>query len=221
MGRIGPMTSAQGRPGRGAPVELFHATSGRFVGTTTLAVLAAIVVYVVVDVHSIDGLRLGTGAVFFGVLVWVTQLRPRAVAYRDVLLLRNSLRDVDVPLALIDDVHVGRMLTVWVGEQRYVCVGIGAPLRNLVSPKKAGSSSGLAWDRLEEDSKYATPPRPAESLLSYPEFVESRIASLSEDARRRRKRGADVEQRPHGEWAWSGVVALAVSGVAFVVSLLL
>lgn len=216
------MTSAQGGRGRGEPVERFHATSGRFVGSMTLAVLAAVLVYVVVDVHSVDGVRLGTGALFFGVLVWLTQLRPGAVAYADVLHLMNSVRDVDVPLALIDDVHVGRMLSVWVGEERYVCVGIGTPLRALVRPKKAGSSSVLGWDRLEEDSKYATPPRPPESLMSYPEFVESRIATLAEEARRRRRaEGSPAEERAHGEWAWPGIIALAATGVAFVVSLLL
>jgi hypothetical protein len=214
------MTTAQDGPGRGEPVERFHATSGRFIGLLTLAVIAAILVYVLLDVRSVDGLRLGTGLLFFAVLVWLTQLRPRATAYREVLHLQNSVRDVDVPLVLVDDVHVGRMLSVWVGQQRYVCVGIGAPLRRMVKAK-AGKSSVAGWDRLEEYAERATPPRPEQTPMTYAEFVESRIASLAEEARRRAGAGPDAQERPRQEWAWPGIIALAVTGAAFVVSLLL
>lgn len=219
------MTPGRDEPGRGEPVERFHATSGRFVGLLSLAVIGCVVVYAVVRVHSVEGLRLATGALFFGVLVWITQLRPRAVAYRDVLRLQNSLRDVEVPFALIDDVHVGRMLTVWVGQERYVCVGIGAPLRTLVKGKKSGPGTMLGWERLEEYSRRSTPPPPEQVPVGYHEAVESRIAAMAQEARRRARIGgaeAGVDgPRPRAEWAWSGIVGLAVTGLAFAVSLLL
>lgn len=221
MGRIGRMTPVQDGQGRRRPVERYHATSGRFVGSMSLAVVAVVLAYVAVDVHSLDGLRLATGALLFGVLVWLTQLRPRAAASADMLRLQNSLRDVDVPLALVDDVHVGRMLSVWVGEERYDCIGIGAPLRTMVKRQRSGGASAFGWDRLEQDSEHPTPPRPAESTMSYPAFVESRITALAEDARRRRRRTPEPQdERPRKVWAWPGIVALAVTALAFAVTLL-
>ena len=216
------MRSGRQEAGSDGPVELYHATSGRFVGSLSIAVIAGIVVYVVAAEHSVAGLRLGTGALFFGVLVWLTQLRPCAMASPDVLRLQNSVRDVDVPLALVDDVHMGRMLSVWVGSDRFVCVGIGAPLRTMVRRKGPGGSSLLGWDRLGQDSRNARPPRPPESEMSYPAYVESRIVTLAEEARRRAGTSSRPgEQHPRKLWAWPGITALAVTGAAFVVSLLL
>lgn len=204
---------------RPEPVERFRATSGRFVGYASLAVIAGLVVYLAVNVHSMTGLRLGTGLIFLGVLVWVTQLRPRATAYEDALHLQNSLRDALVPLAAIDEVSVRRMLNVWVGDQRYVCVGIGTPLRRMVKGKTRGPSSLLGWDRLEDYTESATPLNPDQSAMTYPEFVEIRLTGLVADAKGRE--GAAQADRPHDLWAWPEIVALAGTGAAFVLSLLL
>jgi hypothetical protein len=216
------MTSAQDGPGVGEPVERFRPTSGRFVGSLSLAVVAGILVYAAVAERTVVGLRLATGAAFFGVLVWLTQLRPRVTAYRDVLRLQNSVRDVDVPLARVGDVHVGRMLSVWVGQKRYVCVGISAPLRRMVMGRKQRPSSLFGWDRLEEYAEHATPPRPEPSAVSYPEYVEGRIVALADEARRRAEVAEPTAEEPtRGAWAWPGIGALAATGAAFVVSLLL
>lgn len=205
-------------PARTEPVERFRPTSGRFVGYASLAVIAGLIAFLAVNVHSMTGLRLGTGLIFLAVLVWVTQLRPRATAYDDALHLQNSLRDAFVPLAAIDEVSVRRVLNVWVGDRRYVCVGIGTPLRRMVKGKTRGPSSLLGWDRLEDYTESATPLRPDQTAMSYPEFVEIRINGLVEDAKGRE--GA-TDERPHHLWAWPEIVALVGTAAAFVLSLLL
>lgn len=216
------MTQAQGEPKAPDPVERFHPTSGRFVGFGSIAVIAGLLVYVVVNVHSFDGLRLGTGLVFFGVLVWVTQLRPRATVYPETLHLQNSVRDVRVPLTMIEGVSVGRMLSVWAGERRYVCTGIGTPLRKMVKVKSRGPSSLLGWDRLEAYTEESTPHRPDQSAMSYPDFVETRLVDLVEDAQRRSASRTDSDERHVEEtWAWREVGALTVTGVLFVITLFL
>jgi hypothetical protein len=185
-GTIEAMTAAHDEPGGAEPVEKFVPTSGRVVGYLSLAIIAGLLVYLALDVQTTLGLRLGTGLLFAGVLVWVTQLRPRATAYPEVLELRNSLRDATVPLVLIDTVTVRRMLNVWVGEERFVCIGIGTPLRKMVKAKGSrGPSSLLGWDRLEAYTEQATPLRPDQTAMSYQDFVETRIVGLVEDARRR------------------------------------
>lgn len=215
------MAAAQTRPGRAEPVERFRPTSGRVLGHTSLAVIAGLVVFIAVDVHTITGLRIATGLLFAAVAVWVTQLRPRATAYPDVLHLQNSLRDSTVPLAAIDEVSVRRMLSVWVGEQQFVCIGIGTPLRRLVrGGASRGPSSLLGFDRLEDYTERSTPLAPDQSAMSYPEFVELKIADLVRDAKQ--SAGPDaVSSRPRHSWAWPEVIALAGTGLAFVLTLVL
>lgn len=221
-GTIVAMTQAQGEPTGPRPVERFHPTSGRVVGTLSVAVVVGLLAYLALSVHTVTGLRLAAGLVFFGVLIWVTQLRPRATLYPRSLHLKNSVRDASVPLEVVDGVSVGRMLSVWVGEKRYVCTGIGTPLRKMIRLRSRGPSSLLGWDRLEAYTEEATPPRPDQSAISYSEFVETRIVEQVEDVHRRTSDGADVAAPEVQEtWAWPEITALSVSAAAFMVTLLL
>lgn len=215
------MAAAQTPPGRAEPVERFRPTSGRVLGYTSLVVIAGLVVFIAVGVHTITGLRIATGLLFAGVAVWVTQLRPRATAYPDVLHLQNSLRDSTVPLAAIDEVSVRRMLSVWVGEQQYVCIGIGTPLRRLVKGGSRGPSSLLGFDRLEDYTERSTPLAPDQSAMTYPEFVELKITDLVRDAKRSAGPDAPAASRPRHSWAWPEIIALAGTGLAFVLTLVL
>lgn len=199
-------------------------------GYSSLAVIAGLLVFIAVDVHTTTGLRLATGLLFAAVAIWVTQLRPRATAYADVLHLRNSLRDSTVPLAAIEEVSVRRMLNVWVGERRYVCIGIGTPLRRMVKGSGRGASSLLGFDRLEDYTERSTPLLPDQSAMTYPEFVELKIADLVRDAKqaaasRGGPAGGSAEEAvttpPRHSWAWPEIIALAGTGLAFVLSLVL
>lgn len=221
-GRICVMTAASDRPRGMEPVERFHPTSGRAVGYVSLAAIAGLVVYLAVSVHSMTGLRLGAGLAFLATLVWVTQLRPRAAAYPDALHLQNSLHDVTVPLAAIDEVAVGRVLEVRAGDARYVCIGIGTPLRKMVKSKSRGPSTLLGWDRIEAYTEASTPLRPDQSAMAYQEFVETRIAALVEDAKRRPGEPATTSaEQPRRTWAWPEIVVLASTAAVFVATLLL
>ncbi|HEX6246893.1 MAG TPA: hypothetical protein VFZ64_03395 [Nocardioidaceae bacterium] len=212
------MTAAQRSPQEAQPVERFRPTSGRVVGGLSLALMAAILVSVAVEDRSVDGLRIAAGIAFLAVVVWVTQLRPRATAFADRLDLQNSLRDVSVPMRLIDEVSVRRVLTVRVGSRRYVCIGVGAPLRRLVKARPHGPSSLLGWDRLEAYTEESTPPRPDQSATEYADFVETRIASLAAEARSRRTTG---DEQPRTTWAWPEMAALVVTALVFTATLLL
>lgn len=212
------MTASQdGRVGSG-PVERFNPTSGRLVGFTSLGAIVALLLYLVVEVRTLTGLRLGLGLVFLGVLVWATQLRSRAVAHAGVLTLRNSFRDAVVPLALVDEVSVRRMLMVWVGPERFVCIGIGTPLRKMMRAKSRGPSSLLGWDRLEDYTEASTPLDPDRSEMRYETYVVTRIRDLVEEAKSRS--AGRRTHAPRRTWAWPEIVALAVTGAAFVASLL-
>lgn len=204
------------------PVERFAPTSGKVVGYTSLAVIVALLVYLAADVHTLTGLRIGLGLAFFGVLVWTTQLRSRAAVYPRHLHLKNSLRDTTIPLVAIDGVVVRRTLNVFVDGNKYVCVGIGTPLRKLVKAKSTGPSAMLGWDKLDSYTRAQTPLNPDQTLTDYSTFVETRITGLVEEARRSPDAGSSgTTGEPEHSWAWPEIIALAVLGAAFVLSLLL
>ncbi|HSE72181.1 MAG TPA: hypothetical protein VLA97_15565 [Nocardioidaceae bacterium] len=210
------MSAAPQNPASTRPVEQFRPTSGRILGVASLVVVAGLLLYLLLEERTLTGLRIGLGLVFLAVLVWATQLRPRAAAYPHALHLRNSFRDTTIPLAAIDEVSVRRTLNVWVGDQRYVCIGIGRSMRSMARMKSPGPASLLGFDRLESYREGSTPALPDQSAMDYETFVVTRIEGLAEDARRR----GTTDQPPRHAWAWPEIVAVAATGTAFAASLL-
>lgn len=195
-------------------VEKFKPTSGYLPGITGLVVVAFGIGYVVLEVHTRTGLSVGLGLAFFGVLVWVTQLRSRASVSSDTLLLRNSLTDVAIPLHLIDEVSVRRTLNVWVRERRYVCIGIG---RSMSSIFKETRAKPLGLSRLNEYAEAAKSPALDQSATAYEIFVAQRIEELAAAATRSVK--PDSQDHVSRHLAWPELLALTVSAAAFVLSL--
>ena len=163
----------------------------------------------------LGGLQVGVGAVFAAVVVWVTQVRPRVTAYPSALLMRGSIRDTWVPYVLIDEVTMGQTLNVWVGRHRYVCIGIGKSIGADVRQRMRSSGQGLFGTH--KMAAFGGAPAP-ERAMSYHSFVLTRITDLVAAARRRR----DPDHLPEVRYSYAvpELVALVVSGLAFVVTLL-
>jgi hypothetical protein len=203
------------------PVERFKPTSGMFVGYAGLAIASLTLVLVLLSEWSLLGLQLALGAIFFGVLLWVTQLRPRATAYPRHLVLRNSVRDAHVPLVDIDEVSMRQFLTVRVGDDRYVCIGIGSNRRQEMRARRR-RDVGSGTSRLSELTVKAERASHDERAVSYPDFVAGRLDELVGQAKRNHAEPhAGEPATPHYRFAWPEIVALAVTGVAFVGSLFL
>ncbi len=210
-------------PGAERVLERFKPTTGMFVGWAGVAIAVFAVGYVVLTVHTLVGLRIALAAAFGGVLVWVSQLRPRVTAYTGRLKLQGSVRDTLLPYVLIDEVTMGQTLNVWVGERRYVCIGIG---RSLVSDMrqrgKAARQGSLAGkSRSREFSDKAEMAAPDQTAMSYHTFVVTRIEELVDQAKRdlARRGGSTAGQHVRQPYAVPEIAALAVTGLAFVVSL--
>ncbi len=210
-------------PGAERVLERFKPTTGMFVGWAGVALAVFAVGYVVLTVHTLVGLRIALAAAFAGVLVWVSQLRPRVTAYTGRLKLQGSVRDTLLPYVLIDEVTMGQTLNVWVGERRYVCIGIG---RSLVSDMrqrgKAARQGSLAGkSRSREFSDKAEMAAPDQTARSYHTFVVTRIEELVDQAKRdlARRGGSAAGQHVRQPYAVPEIAALAVTGLAFVVSL--
>lgn len=203
------------RPDPERPVERFKPTHGLVAGWSGLVLVAVVVGYCALAEHSQLGLRVVLGAAFGGVLTWVTQLRPRVTAYPDTLLMHGSLSDVTIPYVLVDEVTMGQTLNVWAGGRRYVCVGIGRSLGYEVRQKFRSQRSGglLGESRAAEFGVDATRSGP-----TYQSFVLTRILDLVAEAHR--LGSPSPEPEVHKQYAVPELVALAVTGAAFVLSLL-
>ena len=199
------------------PVERFKATSGFFAGYTGLVFAVVTVGYVLLSVHTVTGLRVALGMTLFGLVTWVTQLRSRATAYPDHLLLKNSVRDVVIPLTLIDKVSVRQTLNVWVGERRYVCIGIGTSVRSIFKNRKHNAAPPLGMSRMREFSEMAERAAPDQTAMAYEAFVVTRVDELV-DAAKKKVDGEAGTAKDHYVYAWPEITALVVTAVAFVVS---
>lgn len=212
---------ANSQPGtvRPRPVERFKPTGGQMLGYVGLAAAALSIGYVLLNVHTQTGLRVVLGALFFGVVTWVTQVRPRATAYPRHVVLKNSVRDAHVPLALVDEVAMGQTLNLWVGEQRYVCIGIGQSIREDLRARRRKADVTGGGSRLTQLSLMAERASTDERAMSYQTFVVTRLEELVEQAKK--EPGTDAEASARYVVAWPEVTALVVTGIAFVASFLL
>ncbi|MGZ4438547.1 MAG: hypothetical protein ACXVW0_08625 [Nocardioides sp.] len=215
------MTSTPRSASRPKPVERFAPTSGLFLGWAGLAFAAVAVVWVAFEVHTVTGLRVGLGAAVFALVVWMTQLRPRAAAYPRDLVLRNSVRDTHIPLHAVEEVTVRQSLQVYADGRRHVCIGIGRSAREQLKATRRRRQQTMGFSsRWQEFKGKAEMAGLDERAMTYATFVETRIDELAEQARKeqvRDSRPSDVRRT----WAWPEVGALAVTTVAFVVACLL
>ncbi len=217
------MSEVTARSGRSRPVERFKPTSGHILGYAGIGMAMFAAGYVVWTEHSMTGLRIGLGAVFFATLVWVTQVRPRAAVYADHVLLKNALRDAHVPLAAVDEVGIGQTLSLWVGERRFTCIGIGNSIRSDVKARHRAAleEADIGTSRFSELRRKADMANLDERAMTYQTFVVTRLEELIEVAKREHARAEREPGQPRWQTAWPEVALLAISGAAFVVTLFL
>lgn len=208
-------------------VQRFRATNGRVTGVLGLAVCAAAAAAFASSGSAHLAARGLLGAAFGAVLVWAAIIRPQVTASAGLLTMRTMLETVSIPLASIDTVVVRRYLLVRAGGTKYICPAIGRSLRKTVRTemKWKGSTQMLVPGAQLEDRMGGVQTEVQGHDIDYADFVEQQITALAGEDRARR----GIEPRSEEEYAlgsqvtrrtaWLEVVALAVLGVAFLVSL--
>ena len=201
-----PAGSGRG-PGDDEVVERFRPTSGRIMGSIGLVGVAAVAVIAVADPGSVPAPVLW-GFLLFGALVWTAMLRPRLLATRSSLVMRNMLSTVTIPLAATEQIVVRQVVAVRAGERRYVSPAVGRSLRESLRSGRSGV-----------DDAPVSP--------SYPTFVENRLHQLAADARAREGVAMMSDEQlalaagVRREWSWPAVALVVVTFAGFVVSILL
>lgn len=207
--------------------ERFRPTNGRVLGALGLGL--CVVVAVAFCVYEPVGAAVPgvIGCAIAAVVVWLAMLRPSVAASETQLRLRTLLETVSIPLASVDTVVVRRYLLVRAGGTKYICPAIGRSLRKTVRTemKWKGSTQMLVPGAQLEDRMGGVQTEVQGHDIDYADFVEQQITALAGEDRARR----GIEPRSEEEYAlgsqvtrrtaWLEVVALAVLGVAFLVSL--
>ncbi|UMG93287.1 hypothetical protein [Nocardioides sp. TF02-7] len=187
--------------------ERFSSTGSQVLGWIGLAAVAVAVVLGIVDRDLGYAAWAWPLCGLVAVVLWVALVRPSVTVERERLVLRNMLETVTIPMAAIEQVGVGQMIAVRVGDKRYTGTGISR------SRRQSRKDSGRGEDDLAN--------------LSPGGLLESRIGRLAEDARAVRgvrlmsdeqaALAAEVRREP----ARVEIALLAVLAVAFVVALVL
>ncbi len=187
------------------PVEWLPSSGGAASAVTGYAVVAVLLGYAVAVPGSVP-LPVVAGAALGAVLMWAALLRPKVGLTRDTLVLRGAYRTTRIPLAAVQHVAVRRMLVVFVGDRRYTGVALGRSRRTLHQR-----------DRLPVGDERAP-------VVDAVDYAEDRILVFADDARRRAgvkaksRRQQELAETVRADWAWPEVVATAVTGVAFLVT---
>ena len=158
-------------------------------------------------------------ALFAGVVLYASTIRPRVLVRGHDLVLHNMLSTVVVPLASIEELAVRQVLAVRAGDKRYVCAGVGRSLRQAMK----GSAVQRAREErggIRGELAAATVREPG---MHYADFVELRLNELVTEARNRRgiaKFSAEADElakQARRIPAWPEIAALVATAALVVV----
>ena len=129
---------------------------------------------------------------------WVALVRPTVHAYEDHLLLRNLLRDIEVPWHLVDSVWVSQTLRVEADDRMWHGVAISRSARTELRSQRSGGGGGEAT---AASQVYAP---------EYTDHIADRIRHLaSEHAEVSRRRPHVTRRWARAELALIGLLAAA------------
>jgi len=179
--------------------EWFRGTSNIVWAVIALAAVAALVIG---DATAGWHPPVTFGALLFGIVAYAAFLRPRVGVEDGDLVVRRLYSTQRVPVAAVETVTIGRTFEATAGGRHYVSSAVMRPLRQALT---------LKGDPTPEKS--------------YPDFVESRILRLADDARA----AAGVRWESEAQWAlaedvrrtwaWPLIGLTLAVAVAFVVAL--
>jgi hypothetical protein len=188
----------------------FPPTSGTFTGVSGMLLALGGLVWVVLDVHTLGGLRLALGFALFGLFAYAFMVRPRIRVRSGVLFLVNPLEDVQIPLPLVDRVTVRSATHVFVGQKRYVGVAVGRKVREMVRPRGEGAANipsspfSLGLGRAGGNQASAVGDK-------VPDLLEEYVGTLVTEARRGPVDATLVVRRLPVWWVVGPAIGLAVA----------
>lgn len=153
-------------------------------------------------------------------IVWVIALRPRLRADADRVLLRNPLRDIEIPWGAVTEIESRDTVRVTTEDRRYHSWVGHVPHRRRAwfsRSRMPGRAAGLG---VGLGGKGRTEPTAAEAAPSATE-AEDLVQRLTDMADRFRRDSADAGRTEETvRWSWISVAALAAPVLLFAVTVL-
>lgn len=199
-------------------VEKFAPNGGTLIAVLGGLAVAGFIVAWAVDADEVP-LWVPGVALFGGVLVYVSTIRPRVLVQGHDLVLRNMLSTVYIPLASIEEMAVRQVLAVRAGDKRYVCAGVGRSLR------QALKGSAVQKAREEMGGIRGEMAAVREPGMNYADFVEVRLQELINEDRARRgiakfsPEADELAKQIRRVPAWPELAALAAMALFIVVGI--
>jgi hypothetical protein len=202
-------------------VEKFAPNGGTGIAVIGGVVALGFIVGWAVDMDEVP-LWVPAVALFGGIVLYTSTLRPRVRVQGRELVLRNMLTTVYLPLAAIEEIAVRQVMAVRAGGKRYVCAGVGRTLRQAMK----GSAMQKAREQaggLRGEIAAATVREPG---MNYADFVEIRVQELVNEDRMRRgiKRFSpeadELARQVRRELAWPEIAALVATAAFLVIAIL-
>jgi hypothetical protein len=203
----------------GVLVERFSPTVGRWMGVFGAGCLLLAALLTAWLGQSASAFVACAVLLWGALVVHVALIRPTVHAYDDHLLLRNMLRDTEVPWHLIEDVAVRQTTQVYVGATVHHGIAIGQSVRQMVKQQhreRLDSSGGmLGMGRLAALADERTLEHAASTAASYPTYVETRLSELAAQQKVASRGREHVLRR----WAplESGALAVATAGMLLLI----
>jgi hypothetical protein len=195
-------------------VERFKPTAGYWlgvVGIVGLVLAAAMTIYVS---RSTAAVATVLAMLWCALVVWVALVRPAVHAHGDHLLLRNMLRDTEVPWHLVDDVAVRQTTRVYVDDRVHHGIALGRSTRSMMKqslPSGGGSGAArlLGLHAIQDQANKPTLMGIDVSAMHYADFVEIRLMELAKERAEASRKRPIVDRR----WVRLEATSLVVLGV--------
>jgi hypothetical protein len=193
-------------PANNPVVESFASSGGKGMGIAGVGIAAVVAVWALLS-DPTGTVSVVLFMVSLAAICWIVLVRPGVEARERSLLLKNMLRDTNVPWGRIESCESRQTLQVRTDDaETYHGLGLSRSTRSMVKAARPGGIfTGGTIDRVSASDVggEVTVPR-----SSYPDYVSSRVMNLARD-RRRTTAGAPVET------TYSiPAVAVLVAGVA-------
>ena len=201
--------SGQSDPG----VERFKPTVGYWLGVVGIVGLVVAAVLTIYTSRSLAAVATVFALLWCALVVWVSLVRPAVHAYSDHLLLRNMLRDTEVPWHLVDDVAIRQTTRVYVDDRVHHGIALGRSTRSMMQanlpPRGAGAARFFGLQGVQDQAKKPTLMGIDVTAMHYADFVEIRLMELAKErAEASRQRNAVARL-----WVRAEATALVVLGV--------
>ncbi len=183
-------------------------------GGIVLMLAAVLLVDAILRGSGAGAWALSAGLVFGGLIVYMSAIRPAVVAEARRVVVRNPLRDIAIPWAVVHDLRLRYQLDIHTSDEVYHAWAVPVTTRQ--------RSDALLRQRDRADIGARMGPSAGEYAVRstrqpFPRQTLDELSLMLTQRRRASSKSDQIEVR----WSWAIIAALAGSALVFAIALAL